>query len=142
MSHYYRPKRTAKKFEGPTKAVILRSDNQDWLKLITPYNADFVNELKSTILPPHRQWDPDGKFWKVNEIYLEELIPILKKYYDIVETGLISDEVTDNNLFRKVFEVVDDRDKVYYALAQALSPDHGGSQELMNKLNEAYQEAK
>lgn len=138
----YRRKSQAK-FKGPTKAAILKGNQAGWLTIITPYNANFVDELKSTIQPSHRQWDPSAKAWRVNEIYLEELVPMLQRYFDEIETDLTT-EPSSNNLFVEVFKIVNGqyRDKVYYALAQALHPDHGGSQELMTKLNAAYQETK
>lgn len=136
-----------KKFTGPTKAAILRGNQEGWLTLVTPYNADFVDELKSTIQPSHRRWDPVSKTWSINEIFLEELIPMLQRYYDSVETDLTAESTVPENFFGPVFDALKNlpnggMDKVYKSLAQACHPDHGGSDELMSKLNQAYQEAK
>ena len=150
----YRKKKTAP-FTGPTRATILKSNRDGWLKVIAPWipnvTPDFVDELKSTIQPSHRQWNPDEKFWLINEVYLEDLIIILKRHYNEVTTDLIEGQSepddpdnpdNSDNLFAKVFEILPDgdyADKVYYALAQAIHPDHGGNDKLVDELNKAYQ---
>ena len=144
----YRGKRKSKPFTGPTKAGIYKSKKENWLKVVAPYKADFVDELKSSIQPSHRSWDPDNKHWLVNEIYLEDLVKMCQRHFDEIETDLVegATEATEpENLFTQVFNALPNGgyvDKVYYALAQAIHPDHGGSEELMTQLNKAYQERK
>jgi len=135
-------------YKGPTKAAIVRSSlGQGWVDVVSPYDRDYVEELKSSIQPSHRKWDPQSQVWHVNELYLEELVALLKKHFDEVTTNLLSEEPVPSNLFRPVFEALKDLpngnlDKVYKQLAVAVHPDHGGSDELMKKLNEAYQETR
>ena len=144
-------KRPSKPFTGKTKAFIGRGDVSGWLKIIVPWipgkTPDFVDELKSTIQPSHRSWNPDTKAWAVNEIFLEELIPMLQRYFDEIETDLTTEPTAPENLFKPIFEALKglpngNLDKVYKQLAVAVHPDHGGSDELMTKLNQAYQESK
>ena len=137
--------RKGKPYTSPSRASITRSTTMaSWLEVATPYRWQFVDELKAEIQPPHRKWNPDTKIWLVHESWTEELVKICTRYFDEVISDLEDDGSSDDNLFDQVFTVVDGqyRDKVYYALAQALHPDHGGSQEIMKKLNEAYEMAK
>jgi len=133
-----------KPFTGPTKAAILKSKREHWVDIVAPYNPDFVDQIKSDIQPSHRTYNPDTKRWSVNDIFLEDIIIMLKTYFNEVETDLTTEPTEPENLFTEVFKVINGqyRDKVYHALAQALHPDHGGSDELMTKLNQAYQEQK
>lgn len=137
MSRY---RKSTAKFSGPTKAGIYKSSREGWLKVVTPYNADFVDELKSNIQPSHRQWDPDNKHWLINDLYLEDLVNMCQRHYDEIETDLKEGDTEHENLFTQVFEILpeDSRKNVYRVLALALHPDKGGSEELMKKLNEAF----
>ena len=98
---YHRGRRKSAQFTGPSKATILKSPKEGWLKVVSPYNENFVDELKSTIQPLHRQWNPDSKFWLINEVYLEDLVIMLKKHYNIVETDLVDTE-SQNNIFGEI----------------------------------------
>ena len=132
-------------FAGPTRAAINRSDTKGWVDVVSPYNADYIEDLKTVIQPSHRKWDPNQKVWRVSEIYLEELVGLLKMHFDEVTTNLTEPEQPAvDNIFKPVFSALkgDDMDKVYRALAFALHPDRGGSAEQMSKLNQAYQEVK
>ena len=132
------------KQQGPTKATILKSSTPGWIDIVTPYNKEFVETIKTDIEWSKRKWNPDSKRWSVDETYLEELVGMLKLYFDEIETDLLTTE-SDSNLFKQVFDILKgmpngNMDKVYHALAQALHPDHGGSNEQMTLLNQAYQE--
>ncbi len=136
-------------FTGPTRASVLKSSRQGWFDIQTPYDEDFVSELKAMIQPASRRWDPTAKLWSVSEAYLEDVVNLLKVHYDEVVTNLGQAEPSqgDPNLFKKVFETVkglpnSNIDSLYKTLAQAVHPDHGGTNELMRQLNEAFQEVK
>ena len=85
---YLRWKTKKQTSTGPTRAVISKSDKEGWLKVVAPYNANFVDDLKSTIQPGHRSWDPDAKAWGVNEVYLEDLVAMCQRHFNDVETDL------------------------------------------------------
>ena len=136
-----------KEHKGPTRAAVNRSNMPGWVDLTTPYNEDFVRDLKDSIQSSHRKWEPIGKVWQVNQIYLDKVVPLLKKYFDEVTTDLLQEEPVSSNLFRPVFDVLKglpngNLDRIYRSLAMACHPDQGGSEELMTKLNSAYDEVK
>jgi len=137
---------TKKEHKGPTRAAVNRSVLTGWVDLVTPYNAGFVRDLKESIQTSHRKWNPDMKVWQVNQIYLDKAVLLLKKYFDEVTTDLLTEPEVPANLFKPIFEILrklpnGNMDKIYRTLAMAVHPDHGGSDELMKKLNEAYQNA-
>ena len=132
-------------YTGPTRASINRSTMQGWVDVISPFNSRYIEDLKTVIQPSHRKWDPDQRVWHVNEIFLEELVGLLKMHFDEVVTDLT--EPPTDNMFVPLFAALQGMpdgtmDKVYRTLSQALHPDHGGSTELMSKLNNAYDEVK
>ena len=136
---------TKKEHKGPTRAAINRSVLTGWIDLVTPYSEGFVRDLKDSIQPGHRKWNPDAKVWQVNQIYLDKVIPLLRKYFDEVTTDLLAEPEAPANLFRPVFDVLKrlpngSADKIYRSLAMAVHPDHGGTDTLMKLLNAAYQE--
>ena len=143
MPYYRQSKSSHTKFIGPSKAAILKDTIPGWIKVLTPYKADFVDELKSTVQPSHRVWEPVEKVWRVHDIYLEELIGMLKRHFDEVTQDLVGAEEVSGNMFEKLFEVITNGtgEKVYRVLSLALHPDHGGN-EGMKQLNAAWQKAK
>lgn len=133
-----------KPFEGPSKAAILRSKKDKWIDIITPYSRDFVDNLKETVQPGHRKWDPDNKIWTVSEIYLEQVANLLKQYFDEVETDLLEPMAQPENIFVPILSLIrdEDLDRVYKLLCFAVHPDRGGNEESMKLLNIAYSERK
>jgi intergrase/recombinase len=141
----YTPKHSSKPYTGPTRASINKSYMKGWVDVVSPYKKDYVEDLKTVIQPSHRKWDPVKLVWHVNEMFLEELVGLLKMHFDEVITDLAEEEKTVDNIFKPVFEALkndkDSCDKVYRALAFALHPDHGGTTEQMTKLNQAHDAA-
>ena len=140
--------------KSPYKCSILRGDLPDSVKLVTPYIADFVEDLKMIIPPSHRKWNPLASCWEIHETYLNELVELCKEYFSAIETNLInsSNEApkvaarpqTSDDVLIAVFAMVgkDKADKLYQQLAKVFHPDAGGSNDLMTKLNKAYEEVK
>jgi hypothetical protein len=64
--------------------------------------------------------------------------------YTVLEEEIEFSPSPDANLFRMVFNLIPDEyvPGVYRALAQAVHPDHGGTNEQMRDLNLAYEERK
>ena len=141
---YRQYQKTKAQFSGPSKAAILKGKTDGWIKILTPYKADFVDELKSTVQPSHRSWDPVEKVWHVHDIYLEQLIGMLKRHYDEVTQDLVVEEEVSGNMFEKLFDVITNgtAEKVHRVLSLALHPDHGGSEEMMKQLNAAWSKVK
>lgn len=51
------------------------------LEVTTPYNAAFVNELKSSIPWQQRKWDPKARVWRVHKLHLGAVEELVKKHY-------------------------------------------------------------
>jgi len=143
---YTGQRKTQSTYTGPTRAAINRSDKKGWVDLHTPYDKNFVQELKDRIQPSHRQWNPGQGVWHVNELFLDVAVELTRKFFNEVTTDLLQEEPKAvGNMFVPVLQALaglpnDGMDKVYKTLAMALHPDVGGSNELMTKLNQAYQE--
>ncbi len=138
------PYKSTSSFKGTRKAAILKSDTKGWVEVVSSWSADFVDDIKASIAPSYRSWDPVAKRWKINEIVLENLIACLKRHFDEVSTDLVESEPISANPFEQMFTVIpkDCAVKIYRILAFALHPDHGGNNELMTQLNEAYGKVK
>lgn len=122
------------------KCGIYRSLRAGWFKVVPSfYNADFIDDLKMVIPVSQRYYDRNEGCWFVHELHLEELVTLCNEYFDSVENDLIPKNES-GNLWESVFAVIPSeyRSKVYMALAQAIHPDHGGSNEQMALLNQAY----
>jgi len=142
----YYPNRKPNSFTGKTKAGIFKSGTVGWLKLVTPYDESFLSDFRSIISPSARQWNPTLKVWLVQEMYLAELVEIVKIHFDEYTTDLLEDEpkqiVKPENIWTFVLDSIpkDSVKSVYRALAFAVHPDKGGTEEQMKLLNSAYQE--
>jgi len=124
-----------------SKASVSKSDRKGWLDVDTPYSEKFIKELKLTIQPSHRKWNLVLKVWQVNEMFLEELVELLKVYFDEVIVNFVNPAPNGNNPFIPVLNLIStqDIDKVYKSLAFAIHPDRGGNNQTMKLLNEAYE---
>lgn len=149
-NRYYQKKKV--EYQGPQEASILRSSKDGWFYVSAPYSPTITPKLvidfKTWIESSDRKWNPETKFWEFKQIHLGRIITMLKKYYgNSITQNLTTEEPITSNPFKALFAILKsmpngNMDKIYAALAQAIHPDHGGSDEQMKKLNEAYQEAK
>ena len=125
-------------------------DAPGFVRLYCPYRRDFVEALKDNIEPRHREpiyEERNGKqrfsHWRIVDIYVPDLVKLLEDFFpgQEIESDLVEDE---GSWIEEMFRVIPDGkvDLVYRALAQALHPDLGGDEELMKKLNTAYQARK
>ncbi len=130
-----------------------RADGQ--IELRFRYDAEFVNDLKATIPPPYRRWNPDEKAWVVMSAYLAELRELCEGYGRIVwetapppggngngqATGAKSSDpraeafATLYLLPSAPIEVVK---AAYRALALIHHPDKGGNPDTMKAINLAH----
>lgn len=72
-----RMEETVYQVEGKKVKVVERGDV---LKVFTPYNADFVKEIKKI---PTRRWN--GEAWEVNKAYKEEVLELVKRFFPVEE---------------------------------------------------------
>ncbi len=126
------------------QATIFQTKSSTWVDLVTPYDAKFIDNLKLFIPYHNRRWDPEMRSWKIRVTEMEMLMRLLKQHLFTVvveETEEAAVNIGDN-IFRLLFESIPDEyvNKVYHALAHALHPDHGGTNQQMKLLNSAYED--
>lgn len=56
-------------------------DDRPGSLLDTPYNEDFVTDLKDSIPYPHRAWVPDEKLWWVAAEFADEAVKLAAHYF-------------------------------------------------------------
>ncbi len=125
-------------------AFIKESSQEGWVKIITPYNQAFIDELKETIPSTYRRWDPEEKVWLVHEAYQETLLDILSNYFDDVQSDLVeAEESISSGPYGTLFLLPDAPNALcksaYRLLSMAYHPDRGGSEESMKNLNLAWE---
>ena len=132
-------------FKGKLKASILRSPRQGYVRVITPFVQDFVDSLKEEVPSSHRQWDPIAKHWEISETYLPELSRLLQQYFVEVTTDLRNPPpIREGTDFAVIFQLCSpqNRARLYQSLAFAFHPDRGGSDEIMVRINHAWEASK
>jgi hypothetical protein len=124
-------------------------------RLVTPYNANFVELLKQLIPASDRLWDPQSKTWTVTERILAPTRQLVERIFKS-PAAFISREQAERAAASQPSAAapigkLSARDEVllafvrllpydaarraYREAAQALHPDHGGSMESMTQLN-------
>ena len=127
------------------KASILKASRDGWVKVITPYDVRFVTDIKYVIPFGEREWNPADKCWLVRDNYLEEIIILLQKYYDEITTDLIEAKNSPADgpyatMFLLPEAPVELVKSAYRLLSMVHHPDHGGTDEQMDRLNNAYEQ--
>jgi len=132
------------------KLAILKDEDGDFVRVYSPYSPMFVEYLKANVPAVDREpvfrETHDGRkrfsHWKVNRIYLNDIVKLMNDFWP--NEDIESDLVEDSDWIDEMFRVIPDNkvDFVYRALAQCLHPDVGGDEELMKRLNIAYQRRK
>lgn len=115
-----------------------------WIMVRTPYDPDFVKDLKGKISAAHRRWDPDTKLWKVDPSQDDLLVEIVTEYFgeptvlEDKEVVVVAAEGEDpyGVLLRLAPDAI--LKKCYRLVATALHPDKGGSAEDMTRANQAW----
>lgn len=51
------------------------------MNLDSPYNPDFIQEMKSIIPETERKWIRDKKMWWISDAYLDEVEALLLQYF-------------------------------------------------------------
>lgn len=109
-----------------------------------------IEDLKAYIPGRHRKYDPPTKRWLVKEGQLDTLIDLLKRYnlpYQCEGAGdgprthrMALDATTAaRTLYVQENAPLAVIQAAYRALAKMTHPDAGGSNEAMQKVNEAYE---
>lgn len=131
-----------------TKAYIdLNVDGR--LKVSTPYNPDFVAELKASIPYSGREWVKILKAWLVEPQYLKEIEQLCQKHFSELHSSVNTPVVFGGleGVYGVLFLAPNAPfwlvTKVWKMLAQEFHPDRNPeSAETMREINKAYQEIK
>lgn len=133
---------------GKRASINKSTMGRDWVDVYTPWvqgtTQKFANDVKKSIEPSHRKWDKEKGCWHIHMMYLEDIVEILKRYFEDVTSNLLDEETAmPDNVFEILFEDLKNNPellkKTYRNLQNALHPDHAGSAELSSKLNQAYE---
>ena len=135
------------------KLMVLRSDHPDWVKVVCPYNDEWIDTFKATIPGAARRpvYDPlsEKKFayWLVLASYLNELATLFEAHFpgEDIESDIEATENTRDsggNPFVLVFSTCPQgkRRDLYIALIKIFHPDAGGSEAAAALLNQAYRQ--
>lgn len=132
----------------PTGATLWLKDG--WIMCRTPFDLDFVDELKKKIKAAYRRWSPNDKLWKVDPSQDEVLIEIVTKYFG--EPTIIEDKEQvviaalpeGDDPYAALLKLApnDVLKKIHRQIVLAVHPDHGGTNEAMATANSAWQAIK
>jgi len=133
---------------GPNdKATLWVKDGYIFCK--SPYNQEFVQELKADIPGGCRVFMPIDKVWRVAAAYHEDLLSVVRKHYGEPtilepETTVTVVESTGKDPFGEMLRVAPPElmKKIYRLIAAEIHPDKGGKPEDMITLNAAWTEVK
>ncbi len=130
------------------QAYVYREPTSPWRQVVFPYDPPTKDDLLATLPKFARWWDPGTRCWWVLDVYEVAAVVVLKSHsYRVFAKDLIrTPPVLDGNAaaFANVFEALlqevpaELRLTVYRHLSLALHPDRGGSTELMQRLNTAW----
>ena len=107
-------------YDAPTNRIGIR----------TPYNVEFITELKTFVSPGARTWDGSTKTWYANASYLDAVERLVKKYFpDATVTGPAAFEApeSDGDCYSRMLKILPDHamKAVYRAIVMACHPDKG-----------------
>ena len=63
------------------KIVIELSQNRDEFKIWTPFDQEFVDEIKEKVPKHARRWDPEERCWRVDCYWFGNAQELLPKYF-------------------------------------------------------------
>ncbi len=50
--------------------------------LDSPYNPEFIEEMKATVPHEDRKWDPEKKEWWISDAWLDEVDALLFQHFE------------------------------------------------------------
>lgn len=113
------------------------------------YDENFLHDLKSSVPYAARHWDADRKLWVIQERFVVVVLEIARRYFRLVElnarqqqhTGSSQKPPTAHAVLHLLPTAPPELVKAAFrTLAQKCHPDHGGTTEQMQRLNQAYSE--
>jgi len=129
----------------PQGATIWMSEDK-WVIVRTPFDRDFVDELKRKIPPAYRRWNPPDKTWKVDPSKDEVIIEIVTKYFgeptviENKEQVVVAALPPGDDPYSALLKLAPNPllKKIQRQIVLAVHPDHGGSTEAMATANSAW----
>lgn len=122
-------------------------------KMVTPYNATFVDLLKQLAPGSDRVWDPSSKVWTISEKIVHLVKDLAEKSFKCQATFISRQQAQSasappktvtlasiDSLMLEFFKLLpyNAARKAYQVAAMELHPDRGGSLENMTKLNATW----
>jgi len=131
------------------------------IRLLTPYSAGFVDQLKQRV--PYRSltWDPSAKTWIVRTPYTDTALELAHEIYESMTQLYLAEPAPSaaaghaaEECVRRVRGIYREEAELYLlpgaplsvihaayrAVALLVHPDRGGSHERMVAVNRAYEE--
>jgi hypothetical protein len=118
-----------------------------WIHIRSPYNAQYVSDIKVEIDRSYRKWNPDSKTWSVDVSMLDTLITISERYFTVNVIEQAVPEVIVEGGHDAYSELLsglpnDVLKKVYRAIALECHPDKGADPKLLSAANVAWEKIK
>jgi len=125
-----------------TTATIIRQ-HDGCARLYTPFDAEFVQQLKARIPAPLRRWDKE-KCWIIEAAGVFRAVSLAEQYFGAVEDIPATPSRFLVTTPHAVLYLLPDAPAdlvpvVYKTLAKLCHPDRGGDVRQMQRLNEAYE---
>lgn len=90
------------------QAIISKQD--EMIVLQTPYDPDFVDELKSEIHYTNRKWDCEAKVWLITEAEADKALEITARYFEVIDgRGKSTDEVEEAQIEAEIAQIKDNQ---------------------------------
>lgn len=122
-----------------------------WAVIHTPFDRQFIDALKNAIPRDYRVWDQGGKVWKVDINYLEDLIAVAEIFFEVSlvqeeepQARQLSPGSGQDSPYHDLFQSLPTEAliRAYKAAIPHIHPDRGGSEEIMKKVNVAWDRIK
>lgn len=87
------------------KQAIITQQN-DRVAFQTPYNPEFLTDLKNAIPHTDREWDRANKVWLVTEVEAEKAIEVTRRHFEVVDgRGKSADEVEEVQIEAEIAQI-------------------------------------
>ena len=124
-------------------ATIWIDSNSGDVKLRTPYNKTFIDELKNIIPYQNRRWVADEKLWSVDIHFMEKALALCEKYFKVetvpTENIVIEEKEDCYSIFIKYLSMKSLK-RIWKIVISELHPDISGNNDLFVKVKDAYEE--
>ncbi len=126
------------KWQRSDNATIWIDKKTGMVNLKTPYDPEYIDKFRELVPQPDRRWDKDNKIWKFNSKYIDDVVSLTEKYFNLemLPEISVSDASNADKLLRHLS--LEGLAKVWRIVASELHPDKGGSAEAFVEAKSAY----